>query len=426
MAMHLIFGIPATLFLFVTLLAVLRRTRRLYAETDQRLAAEETLRQSQKLDAIGHLTGGVAHDFNNLLTIIIGNLEAAQRQVASLTDAVHLTLAQRIGNAMHGAERAATLTKRLLAFARQQPLNPAAIDVNRLLNGLADFLRRALGEDVSLEIVGAGGVWPVEADAAELEAAILNLAVNARDAMPDGGKLTIETANAYLDDGYCRQYPDVHPGQYVQVSVTDTGAGMTKAISERAFEPFFTTKHAGQGTGLGLSQVYGFVKQSGGHVKIYSEVGEGSTIKMYLPRFAGQASPSAGSESEPRRGHAGERILVVEDDADVRAYVVETLRALGYDVFEAAGGEQALALMDRQQNISLLLTDVVMPGQNGRKLAEAARVLQASLKVLYMTGYSRNAIVHQGRLDPGVELLQKPLTSEQLAATVRKVLDTRA
>jgi signal transduction histidine kinase/CheY-like chemotaxis protein len=423
MAMHLIFGVPATLFLFLTLLAVLRRTRRLYAETDQRLAVEETLRQSQKLDAIGHLTGGVAHDFNNLLTIIIGNLETARRQLESWTDAAHLKLAQRIGNAIHGAERAATLTKRLLAFARQQPLNPTTIDVNRLLNGLSDFLRRALGEDVLLEIVGAGGVWPVEADPAELEAAVLNLAVNARDAMPDGGKLTIETGNAYLDDAYCRQYSDVRPGQYVQVSVTDTGVGMTKEIIDRAFEPFFTTKQAGQGTGLGLSQVYGFVKQSGGHVKIYSEIGEGTAIKMYLPRFTGPASPSAETRSELRRGHPGECILVVEDDADVRAYVVETLRGLGYDVLEAAGAEEALALMDRHQTISLLLTDVVMPGQNGRKLAEAARQRQSSLKVLYMTGYSRNAIVHQGRLDPGVELLQKPLTSEQLAATVRKVLD---
>ncbi len=241
--------------------------------------------------------------------------------------------------------------------------------------------------------------------------------------MPDGGKLTIETGNAYLDDAYCRQYPDARPGQYVQISITDTGAGMTSETIDRAFEPFFTTKQDGQGTGLGLSQVYGFVRQSGGHVKIYSEVGEGTTIKMYLPRFAGQVLPSAETKSEPRRGHPGECILVVEDDAEVRAYVVETLRGLGYDVLEAAGAEAALALMDRHQSISLLLTDVVMPGQNGRKLADAARQRQASLKVLYMTGYSRNAIVHQGRLDPGVELLQKPLTSEQLAATVRKVLD---
>src|SRR6204780_2848620 len=251
MAMHLIFGVPATLFLFLTLLAVLRRTRRLYAETDQRLAVEETLRQSQKLDAIGHLTGGVAHDFNNLLTIIIGNLENARHQLESWTDAAHLKLAQRIGNATHGAERAATLTKRLLAFARQQPLNPAPIDVNRLLNGLSDFLRRALGEDVSLEIVGAGGVWPVEADPAGLEAAILNLAVNARDAMPDGGKLTIEASNSYLDDAYCKQNVDIQPGQYVQIAATDTGSGMTKEVIDRAFEPFFTTKQTGQGTGLG-------------------------------------------------------------------------------------------------------------------------------------------------------------------------------
>jgi CheY-like chemotaxis protein len=276
---------------------------------------------------------------------------------------------------------------------------------------------------VALEIVGTGGVWPVEADPGELEAAVLNLAVNARDAMPDGGKMTIETSNAYLDDAYCRQYPEVHPGQYVQVSVTDTGAGMSKKIIDHAFEPFFTTKQAGQGTGLGLSQIYGFVRQSGGHVKIYSEVGEGTTIKMYLPRFTGSALPLAETKSEPRRGRSGECILVVEDDADVRAYVVETLRGLGYEVLEAAGGEAALALMDRHEPISLLLTDVVMPGQNGRKLAEAAQQHQASLKVLYMTGYSRNAIVHQGRLDLDVELLQKPLTSEQLAATVRKVLD---
>ena len=254
MAMHLIFGVPATLFLFLTLLAVLRRTRRLYAETDQRLAAEETLRQSQKLDAIGHLTGGVAHDFNNLLTIIIGNLETAQRQLKSWTDAVHGKLAQRIASAMHGAERAATLTKRLLAFARQQPLNPTTIDVNRLLNGLSDFLRRALGEDVSLEIVGAGGVWPVEADPAELEAAILNLAVNARDAMPDGGKLTIETGNAYLDDAYCRRYPDVRPGQYVQVSVTNSGAGMTKASSTAPSSRSSPPSRPGRAPGLGSAK----------------------------------------------------------------------------------------------------------------------------------------------------------------------------
>ena len=286
MAAHLVYGVPVTLILFLTLFAVLRRTERLYAEINRRSAAEDALRQSQKLDAIGHLTGGVAHDFNNLLTVIIGNLETAQRQLESWTEGAQVKLAHRLDNAMQGAQRAATLTKRLLAFSRQQPLNPVPLDVNRTLNGLAEFLRRALGEDVSLEIVGGGGVWPVEADPAELEAVILNLALNARDAMPVGGKLTIEASNSYLDEVYCTQNSDVRPGQYVQIAVTDTGSGMSKDVVERAFEPFFTTKQSGQGTGLGLSQVYGFVKQSGGHVKIYSEVGEGTTIKVYLPRSA--------------------------------------------------------------------------------------------------------------------------------------------
>jgi signal transduction histidine kinase/CheY-like chemotaxis protein len=423
MAAHLVYGIPVTLILFFTLLAVLRRTARLYAEIDRRAVAEEALRQSQKLDAIGHLTGGVAHDFNNLLTIIIGNLEAAQRQLERWTDGSQIKLARRLESAMRGAQRASTLTKRLLAFSRQQPLNPAVLDVNRVLNGLSDFLRRALGEDVSLEIVGGGGVWPVEADAAELEAAILNLAVNARDAMPNGGKLTIEASNSYLDDTYCKQNADVRPGQYVQIAVTDTGSGMTKDVIDRAFEPFYTTKQSGQGTGLGLSQVYGFVKQSGGHVKIYSETGEGTAIKIYLPRFFGKSSAAAETAREPSRGRSGECVLVVEDDADVRGYAVETLDALGYDVLEAADGDHALRLLEQHKTVHLLLTDVVMPGMNGRKLADEAKQRQPFLKVLYMTGYSRNAIVHQGRLDPGVDLIQKPLSSEQLADAVRKVLD---
>jgi signal transduction histidine kinase len=423
MAEHLVYGVPVTLILFFTLFAVLRRTERLYAEIDRRAVAEEALRQSQKLDAIGHLTGGVAHDFNNLLTIIIGNLEAAQLQLERWTDGSQIKLARRLESAIRGAQRASTLTKRLLAFSRQQPLNPAVLDVNRVLNGLSDFLRRALGEDVSLEIVGGGGAWPVEADAAELEAAILNLAVNARDAMPNGGKLTIEASNSYLDDVYCKQNADVRPGQYVQIAVTDTGSGMTKDVIDRAFEPFYTTKQSGQGTGLGLSQVYGFVKQSGGHVKIYSETGEGTTIKIYLPRFFGKSSAADETAREPSRGRSGECVLVVEDDADVRGYVVETLDALGYDVLEAADGEHALRLLEAHKTVHLLLTDVVMPGMNGRKLADEAKQRQPLLKVLYMTGYSRNAIVHQGRLDAGVDLIQKPLGSEQLANAVRKVLD---
>jgi len=423
MAPHLIFGIPATLVMFLTLFTVLRRTMHLYQEIDRRAAAEEALRQSQKLEAIGHLTGGVAHDFNNLLMIIIGNIETAQRQLESWTDGAQVKLSRRLDNAMHGAQRAASLTKRLLAFSRQQPLNPTAIDVNRLLNGVSDFLRRGIGEDVSIEIVGGAGMWPVEADGPELESAILNLTVNARDAMPNGGKMTIEASNSYLDDAYCSQHAEVAPGQYVQIAVTDTGSGMSKEVVDQAFEPFFTTKAPGHGTGLGLSQVYGFVKQSGGHVKIYNEIGEGTTIKMYLPRFMGKVPVIETTKSEWARGLTGECVLVVEDDPDVRTYVADALGSLGYDVLQAESGEQALGLINEHKGIRLLLTDVVMPGMNGRTLAEVATQRKPEMKVLFMTGYSRNAIVHQGRLDPGVNLIQKPVTSEHLALAVRKLLD---
>ncbi len=421
MASHLIFGVPATLSMFLLLFVVLQRSQSLYAEIDRRSIAEDSLRQSQKLEAVGHLTGGIAHDFNNLLTIIIGNLESLQKQLGD-TDA---KASRRVANAMHGAQRAATLTKRLLAFSRQQPLAPAPVDINRMMNGLSEFLQRALGEEISLEVVGGGGLWPVEVDAAELESALVNLAVNARDAMPGGGKLTVEASNSYLDEAYCRRQADVRPGQYVQISVTDSGTGMTDEVMQHAFEPFYTTKQAGQGTGLGLSQVYGFIKQSGGHVKIYSEVGEGSTIRIYLPRFYGEMSTREKPILEPGRRHSGECILVVEDDSDVRAYIVDTLGSLGYDVFEAGNGKDALRLMDEYTGIALLVTDVVMPGMTGRQLAEEATRRHPDLKVLYMTGYSRNAVVHQGRLDPGVDLIQKPLSGEQLSAMVRRVLDAR-
>jgi signal transduction histidine kinase len=423
MSLHLIFGIPATAFLFGSTLLILQRTKRLYAEQDRRAAAEATIRQSQRLDAVGQLTGGVAHDFNNLLTIIIGNLGIAQRLLQSWTDGAQIKLSRRVENAMHGAQRAATLTKRLLAFSRQQALDPVVVDVNRALNGFSDFLKRTLGEDISLEIVGAAGAWPIEVDQAEFEAALLNLCVNARDAMPEGGKLTIEASNSYLDEMYCRDQRDVKPGQYVQIAVTDDGSGMSRDVVERAFEPFFTTKQLGQGTGLGLSQVYGFVKQSGGHVKIYSEPGDGTTVKIYLPRFIGEHRTKDAARPKPDRGRPGECILVVEDDEDVRSYVVEELTGLGYDVLDANGAAAALRLLDQHEAIRLLLTDVVMPDINGRKLADEARRRRPALKVLFMTGYSRNAIVHQGRLDPGVELIQKPLTSERLSATVRRILD---
>ena len=307
MAPHLIFGIPATLLLFLTLFAVLRRTERLHAEMDQRAIAEESLRQAQKMEAIGQLTGGVAHDFNNILTVILGNLEMAKRQLTEGKGNEAAKLAQRVESAIQGAARAATLVKRLLAFSRQQTLNPTVLDINRLLCGLADFLQRAIGEDVSLEVVGAAGLWQVEADQAELEAATLNLAINARDAMPEGGKLTIEAANAYLDDAYCKQYSDVRPGQYVLIWCATPATGMPKEVVDRAFEPFFTTKRLVRAPGSGLSQVYGFVKQSGGHVKIYSEVGEGTTIKIYLRRFGARASGGAGNGAGSRQRPARER-----------------------------------------------------------------------------------------------------------------------
>jgi two-component system NtrC family sensor kinase len=423
MAVHLIFGIPATAFLFGAILVVLQRTKRLYAEQDRREAAEAGMRQAQRLDAVGRLTGGVAHDFNNLLMIIIGNLESLQRQIEIGFDGAKSKIERAVGNAMQGAKRAATLTQRLLAFSRQQPLDPRPLDVNRLLNDLSDFLTRSLGEDISLEVIGGAGLWAVSADQAQLETALLNLAVNARDAMSPGGKLTIETSNAYIDEAYCRANAEVHPGQYVLIAVTDSGSGMAQETLEKAFEPFFTTKPAGQGTGLGLSQVYGFVKQSGGHVKIYSEHGEGTTVKIYLPRLIGD-QPVRKVESVEKTvvgSLCGERLLVVEDDDDVRHYIVEALRELNYRVEEAHDAEQALALV-KDQKFDLLLTDVILPGMNGRQLADKLKVLAVDMKVLFMTGYSRNAIVHQGRLDPGVQLIQKPVTSIELARKIREIL----
>ena len=421
---YFVFGIPGSIFLFITLLFVLHRTKRLHVEMARREAAEGALRQAQRLDAIGQLTGGVAHDFNNLLTVILGNLSSAQRQVAAMSDAAKGRLDVSIGRAMQGAQRAATLTRRLLAFSRQQPLNPKALDLNKLLLGLPDLLRGGLGESVSVEVVGAAGLWPVETDSTELETAILNLAVNARDAMPKGGKLTIEASNSYLDEEYCRQHPDIRPGQYVQIAVSDTGTGMTEDVRSHAFEPFFTTKDAGQGTGLGLSQVYGFVRQSGGHVKIYSEVGEGTTVKIYLPRRSSGAAEHEPPAVELPAESSGECILLVEDDNEVRIYLAEALRDANYTVLEAANGEKAVECMeDYKGTIDLLLTDVVMPGMNGRQVSEAAKMRRPQMKVLFMTGYSRNAIVHHGRLDAGVELVQKPINGEHLAAKIRSMID---
>jgi len=390
-----------------------------------RREAEEMLRQAQKMEAIGQLTGGVAHDFNNLLTIISGNLEFAERTLKTWSDDKRERLTRVIANAANGAQRAATLTQRLLAFARRQPLDPKLTNVNGLLAGMSDFFQRTLAENIDFEFVGGVGLWSTEVDPGQLEAAILNLVVNARDAMAGTGKLTIETSNAFVDESYSLVNPDVKVGQYVLISVSDNGAGMSRDIQQRAFDPFFTTKQPGQGTGLGLSQVYGFVKQSGGHVKIYSEVGEGTTVKIYLPRAHGTGCDSKMNEPPLVGGAGNETILVVEDEAEVRAYLVETLRELNYHVREAGDGTAAVALFDAAPfRIDLLLTDIVMPGINGRQLADELRRRQPGLRVLFMTGYSRNAVVHQGRLDPGVSLLQKPLTQPVLAARIRHILDT--
>jgi signal transduction histidine kinase/ActR/RegA family two-component response regulator len=431
MLTHLLFGVPATLGLVALSLLALRRTRLEQAAmheareaTRQRDVAEEALRQSQKMEAIGHLTGGVAHDFNNLLTVVMGNIELAQRQLENWTEGAQDRMRRTLTQAMRGAQRGAMLTQRLLAFSRRQPLSPKPLDLNKLVGGLTEFLRRSLGETVELQTVGAAGLWKVEADPVQLEAALLNLAVNARDAMPNGGKLTIESANVQLDADYCRRHAEVKPGPYVQIAVTDTGTGMSRQVLDRAFEPFFTTKVAGQGTGLGLSQVFGFVKQSGGHITIYSEVGEGTTVKIYLPRLFAELREEAPVEREVPGAVPGERVLVVEDDEEVRLYIADLLRGLRYQVIEAADATAALAHLERGSgHIDLLLTDVVLPGMNGRRLADEVVARANGIKVLFMTGYSRNAIVHHGRLDPRVEMIQKPFTEAALAARIRDVLD---
>jgi PAS domain S-box-containing protein len=397
--------------------------------TERKQAQEELQRvqlqlaASQKLEAVGQLSGGIAHDFNNLLMIVLGNLETAERNSRGLAESMNLQRA--LANAKRGAQRAAALTSRLLAFSRRQALDPKPINLNIFLNGLQEFLQRTLGEPIEVQTVGSAGLWSIEADTNHLESAIINLGINARDAMPDGGKLTVEAVNVLADEDYCRVNPELSPGQYVIVCVTDSGTGMTADVINHAFEPFFTTKEPGQGTGLGLSQVYGFVKQSGGHVKIYSEVGQGTSIRMYFPRYHGDARPVDSDSDELRpEGEKLETILVVEDDADLRAYVSELLRDLNYRVVPASSAQAALTiLLQEEPKVDLLLTDVVMPGINGRELGRRAQQIRPGIKILYMTGYSRNAVVHQGRLDEGVELLEKPISQAKLALRLREMLD---
>jgi PAS domain S-box-containing protein len=392
----------------------------------ERRAADERARQAQKMEAIGHLTGGVAHDFNNLLMVIIGNLESMQRKLDESSPEVE-RLRRSAESAMRGARRAQTLTQRLLAFSRQQPLDPKPIDLGRMIPGMSDLLRRTLGDHVTVETILGGGMWRVLADQNQLELAVLNLAVNARDAMPDGGKLTIETANVYLDEKYAASQIEVVPGQYVMLAITDNGSGMTPEVKAKAFDPFFTTKDVGHGTGLGLSQVYGFIKQSRGHVKLYSELGEGTTIKLYLPRAqAGAEEPEAKVEKYLARGDKNETVLVVEDDPDVRAYSCDTLVELGYHVLSAENGTAGLRLIESHPEILVLFTDVGLPGgMNGRQLAEEARRRRPQLKVLFTTGYARNAIVHDGRLDTGLDLITKPFSQAALADKLREIIDNR-
>ena len=401
---------------------VAERTAALTNEMAERTAAEAQLRQMQKMESIGQLTGGIAHDFNNMLAIVIGSLDLARRR---LSGAEHQQVSQCLNNAREGAQRAAVLTARLLAFSRQQPLAPQLLDPNKLVGGMSELLRRTLGENIHVETVLAGGLWRTFADPAQLESAIINLAINARDAMPTGGKLTIETANSDLDERYARAHAEVEPGQYVLISVSDTGTGMAPEVVERAFDPFYTTKGAGKGTGLGLSQVFGYVKQSGGHVKIYSEIGRGTTVKVYLPRHLGAASTTLADEAEKAAlplGTPDTIVLVVEDEEPVRHMTVDALRELGYTVVQASDGKEALRHLQLQPRVDVMFTDIVMPDMTGRELVDQARKSRPDLKVLYTTGYTRNAVVHNGVLDRDVAFLPKPFTLEQLAAKIRDVL----
>lgn len=381
----------------------------------------EAVRQLQKMETIGQLTGGVAHDFNNLLQVIVGNLEIIRRT----TDKESSRIQRAVSVAMDSARAGAAMTQRLLAFARRQPLDPKPIDVNALVNSMSELIRRSLGETILFEMVRGAGLWRIEADGNELERAVLNLAINARDAMVDGGSLTIETGNAHVDEAYAALNPEAVPGQYVLISVSDTGSGMDMDTQRQAFEPFFTTKAVGRGTGLGLSQVYGFVKQSGGHVRLYSEVGVGTTVSMYLPRLHGEAGETSTSNgaAATAAGHQ-EIVLVVEDDDAVRNLSVEMLNELGYEVLEASDGLAALRILDVRDDVDLLFTDVVLPGgMTGAQVAEQARAKLPGLRILFTTGYARNAIVHHGRLDAGVQLLTKPFTFADLSSKVRETLN---
>ena len=403
--------------------AEIAATNRILQETiADRDVAEMQIRQMQKVEAVGQLAGGIAHDFNNMLAVIMSGIGLAQKRLQRGQDGAEKFL----DGALDGANRAAMLVKRLLAFSRQQPLAPKAIDANKFVAGISELISRALGETVQMETILGGGLWLTHVDPVQLENSILNLCVNARDAMPEGGCLTVETANCHLDDRYARLHPGIPAGQYVLIAVTDTGTGMSPDILEKVFDPFFTTKDASKGTGLGLSQVYGFVKQSGGHVKIYSELGQGSTVKIYLPRhYAVETERHEAAVQDIVQIKGTETVLLVEDDVRVLELTSASLRELGYTVLVAGSAKDALGHLQTDVEVALLLTDIVMPEMNGRKLADAALKARPDLKVIFMTGFTRNAVVHNGVLDPGVNFLAKPFSLEELSAKIREVLETK-
>ena len=384
----------------------------------ERVRAAATARDAQRMHAMGQLTGGIAHDFNNLLAIILGNLELIRPKLDPGSP-----LLVRIDRAIWGARRGASLTQQLLAFARKQPLAPAPIDVSALLPDMANLLRRTLGSHIEVRVVDAAGLWPAMADATQMESAMLNLALNARDAMPEGGGLTIEVANKVLDADYAARHVEVTPGDYVMLAVSDTGTGMPPEVLERVFEPFFTTKEPGKGTGLGLAMVFGFVKQSGGHVKVYSEPGEGTTVRIYLPRAVAGATGGLRPVAPAALPSGDAAVLLLEDDAKVREVTAAMLRELGYRVQEAGDGAEALRLVEAGASVDLLLADIVLPGgMKGNEVARRLAPLRPGLRVLFMSGYTENAIVHHGRLDDGVHLIGKPFTREQLALKIAEVL----
>jgi signal transduction histidine kinase/DNA-binding response OmpR family regulator len=389
---------------------------RIVQRTTELERAHEQLRQSQKLEAVGQLTGGVAHDFNNVLQVIMSNLQMLQMTMAGQPEAQ-----RRLEAAAFAADRGAKLSSQLLAFARRQPLQPLSVNLGRVLRGMDDLLRRALGETIHIETIVAGGLWSTLVDPHQLENVVLNLAINARDAMKGNGRLTLELGNAMLDDQYVANERDVPAGQYVMMAISDNGCGMPPSVLQRAFEPFFTTKREGEGTGLGLSMAYGFVKQSHGHIRIYSEVGAGTTIKIYLPRCH-QPEAELGEQHTERAVGGIETILVVEDDPAVQATTVDILSALGYRVLKANDGQSALTVLQSGIPIDMLFTDVVMPGPvRSPELARQAKQLLPEIEVLYTSGYTQNAIVHGGRLDPGVELISKPYRREDLARKIRSM-----